>query len=335
MKKARKTPEEKLAELDEALAADAAGRGARLGVALRDKHYRVVAKAARLAAEGLHYELVPALVDAFRRFLDNAVKADPTCFAKKALLRALVELDCDDVAFYQEALGYRQMEPVWGGSTDTAVDVRASAAMGLAASGYSRALVDVVTLLYDKEHDARAGAARAIACGNPREAELLLRAKILAGDAEAVVLGECFAGLLAAAPEDSVDFVARYLDAADEEVREQAALALGGSKLDAALERLVEAWDAAVPLRGTPRRVLLQAAALNRSARAVDWLAGIVAAADRRTAAEAVEVLAAYRFDAKLGAAVRAAVEGRGDPEVGRALDAHWPSDSVKKRKAD
>ena len=234
MKKARKTPEEKLAELDEALAADAAGRGARLGVALRDKHYRVVAKAARLAAEGLHYELVPALVDAFRRFLDNAVKADPTCFAKKALLRALVELDCDDVAFYQEALGYRQMEPVWGGSTDTAVDVRASAAMGLVASGYSRALVDVVTLLYDKEHDARAGAARAIACGNPREAELLLRAKILAGDAEAVVLGECFAGLLAAAPEDSVDFVARYLDAADEEVREQAALALGGSKLDAA-----------------------------------------------------------------------------------------------------
>src|SRR5690606_13226578 len=306
MKKARKTPEEKLAELDDALAEDAAGRGRRLGVALRDKHYRVVAKAARLAAEGLHYELVPALVDAFRRFLDNAVKADPTCFAKKALLRALVELDCDDVAFYQEALGYRQMEPVWGGSTDTAVDVRASAAMGLVASGYSRALVDVVTLLYDKEHDARAGAARAIACGNPREAELLLRAKILAGDAEAVVLGECFTGLLAVAPEDSVDFVARYLEAADEELREQAALALGASKLDTALTRLIEAWDAAVPLRGTPRRVLLQAVALNRSARAVDWLAGIVAAANVRTAAEAIEVLAAYRYDAKLAAAVTA-----------------------------
>src|SRR5690606_13389931 len=110
-KKTRKTPEEKLAELDDALAEDAAGRGARLRAALRDKHYRVVAKAARLAAEGLCYELVPELAAAYRRFLDNAVKTDPTCFAKKALLRALVELDCDDVELYQEALRYRQPEP--------------------------------------------------------------------------------------------------------------------------------------------------------------------------------------------------------------------------------
>jgi HEAT repeat protein len=325
-KKPRKTPEEKLAELDEALAEDTAGRCARIGAALRDKHYRIVAKAARLSAEGLHYDLVPALIEAYRRFLDKPAKNDPTCFAKKALLRALVELDCDDVTFYGEALRYRQPEPVWGGSVDTAVEVRTSAAMGLVATGYARALVDVTTLLYDKEHDARAGAARAVACGNPREAELVLRGKILAGDEEPTVLGECFSGLLAVAPEESVDFVAAYLDDADEELREQAALALGASKLDAALERIVEAWNRPLPPRGLGR-TLLQAAALNRSPRALEWLGGIVAHADLHTATDAVEVLAAYKFDAKLAAKVRAAVDARGERgerELALTLAARW-----------
>ena len=106
------------------------------------------------------------------------------------------------------ALRYRQLEPVWGGTADTAVDVRASCAMGLVASGYSRALVELTALLNDTDAAARVGAVRAIACGNPREAELLLRSKALAGDAEPQVLGECFTGLLAVEPEESLGFVA-------------------------------------------------------------------------------------------------------------------------------
>ncbi len=144
---------------------------------------------------------------------------------------------------------------MWGGTADTAVDVRASCAMGLVASGYSRALVELTALLNDSDAAGRVGAVRAIACGNPREAELLLRSKALAGDAEPQVLGECFTGLLAVEPEESVGFVAAYLAHADDAVRELAALALGESRLDAALAPLKEAWDGVLRRRRAPPRV--------------------------------------------------------------------------------
>ena len=76
------------------------------------------------------------------------------------------------------------MEPVWGGTADTAADVRGTCALGLVATGYPRALVAIAQLLYDAEPDTRVGAIRAAANGAPREAELLLRSKALAGDEE-------------------------------------------------------------------------------------------------------------------------------------------------------
>jgi HEAT repeat protein len=227
-------------------------------------HCRVAAKAARAAEDALLYELIPALKAAYARFLDKPLKQDPSCFAKKALARALVALDCNDVEFFLRGLRYKQLEPVWGGTADTAVDVRASCAMGLVASGYSRALVELTALLHDADAAARVGAVRAIACGNPREAELLLRAKALAGDAEPQVLGECFTGLLAVAPEESISFVAAYLAHADDAVRELAALALGESRLDGALPPLKEAW-AGVLLSEEFRRAVLRAATAHRS----------------------------------------------------------------------
>ena len=157
------------------------------------------------------YELLPALLAAYARFLERPAKLDPSCIAKKAIARALVGLDCNDAAFYIAGLRYRQPEPVWGGTVDTAVDVRCSCAMGLVASGHPRALLELTEVLNDAEPQARAGAVRAIACGNPREAELLLRGKVLAGDEEPAVVGECFTALLAVEPEESLAFVARYI----------------------------------------------------------------------------------------------------------------------------
>ena len=49
---------------------------------------------------------------------------------------------------------------------------------------------------------------RAIACGNPREAEVLLRFKVLVGDSEAEVVEECFTGLLTVAPQEWMRLVA-------------------------------------------------------------------------------------------------------------------------------
>jgi hypothetical protein len=307
----------------EALPADRNSRSAALVEALRARQARIVAKAARLAEDGLCYELIPALLAAFLRFLDKPVKTDPSCLAKKALAHALVALDCDDADFFRRGIAYRQHEPVWGGTADTAVDVRASCAMGLVASGYSRALVELTAMLHDPEAAARAAAVRAVACGNPREAEQLLRARVHAGDVEPAVLGECFTGLLAVAPDDSVSFVAAYLSHADDAVRELAALALGESRLEAALAPLKEAWNG-VLVPETFRRALLRAAAAHRSEAAADWLLELVAEARIAVALDVLEALSLYRHNAKLAQRLEAAVVERGDRELLDRFAALW-----------
>jgi HEAT repeat protein len=264
-----------LAALDE-LPSDPAELTARLAAALGAKHCRVVAKGARLAEERLHYASIPALVAAYARFVDQPVKADPVCIAKKAVVRALVALDCDDAEFFRGCLACRQLEPVWGGKRDTAAEVRAAAAMGLVATGHPRALVALAGLLRDPEPEARVGAARAIACGNPHEAELLLRSKVLAGDSEPAVIGECFTGLLGVEPDESIPFVVAALQAEDESVSELAALALGESRLPEALAPLLHAWHAAVGKHAF-RRALLRAVAAHRSEEALAWLLALVA----------------------------------------------------------
>ena len=284
-------------------------------------HYRVAAKAARAAEDALLYELIPALESSFARFLDKQAKNDPSCFAKKALARALVALDAGNVEFFSQGVRYRQLEPVWGGTADTAADVRASCAMGLVASGYPRALVELTALLNDSEAAARIGAIRAIACGNPREAELLLRAKALAGDVEPQVLGECFTALLAVEPDESLGFVARHLAHADATVRELAALALGESRLEAALAPLKQAW-AGVLVDEEFRRTLLRAAAAHRSEAAFVWLLEIIADARVPVAEAVIEALAPYKHNARLMQRLESALTDRGDEALLQQLAA-------------
>ncbi len=186
--------------------------------ALKQDHYRILARAAELAAERLCYELEADLIAAFRRLITTDHKRDPGCLGKGAIARALVALDCLDATFYREGITLRQPEPVWGGAVDTAADVRASCAMGLAASGDPRALIALVDLLADPEHAARGGAARAIACTEPLAAEAVLRTKVLLGDDEPDVIGECLRGLLDLEPDASPAFVARLLNDANPEL---------------------------------------------------------------------------------------------------------------------
>jgi hypothetical protein len=302
--------DEELAALDD-LPGERAARVETLQRALAG-HYRIAAKAARAAEDALLYELIPSLKSSYARFLDKPLKQDPNCFAKKALARALVALDCNDVEFLLDGVRYRQLEPVWGGTADTAVDVRSSCAMGLVASGYSRALVELTALLNDADAGARLGAVRAIACGNPRESELLLRAKALGGDAEPQVIGECFTGLLAVAPETSIPFIAAYLAHADDALRELAALALGESRLDGALHPLKEAWNG-VLVGEEFRSALLRAAAAHRSEAAFDWLLEIAAEARVPVAMAVIEALAPYKHNARLMQRLTSALTERGD----------------------
>ncbi|HEY6457140.1 MAG TPA: hypothetical protein VIY90_17845 [Steroidobacteraceae bacterium] len=282
-----------------------------LKTALADRHFLVVARAAVLCGERLLHELIPDLLRAYSRFLADAVKRDPRCKAKSAIARAVVALEAPDTAFYESGIRYRQLEPVWGGRADTATDLRCSCALGLANSGHLRAVVELAGLLNDPEAAVRCGAARAISCGNPFEAEAVLRLKVHVGDTEPQVIGECFGALLAIAPEYSLPFVASYLHAKDEVLQEYAALALGESRRPEALTLLRDAWaDIVTPARGA----LIRAAALHRSEPAFAWLLEIIETGTPTLATVAVEALSVYERNAKLLEQVNAAKARRDAP---------------------
>jgi hypothetical protein len=292
---------------------DRAALNEAVGKALQDKHHRVVGKAALLAEEKQLHERIGDLLAAWPRFLQDPVKRDPNCIAKNAIARALVALECRDVPFFLEGIRYVQREPVWGGSADTAADVRCSCAMGLVSSGYVRAIPELAVLLNDPEVRAREGAARAISCGHPREAEGLLRFKVLVGDAHPEVLSECFTGLLAIAPEECMAFVAANLSHPDEAVRDFAALALGESRHPLALKHLQNRWDA-VLVSAEMRAVLIRAAAVHRSEAAFDWLLSIIENGPKKQADVAVDALSVYERNTKLAERVKTALAKRSPP---------------------
>ena len=292
-------------------AAPRAAQLAALKTGLADRHFLVVSRAAVLSGERLLHELISDLVSAYSRFLSDAVKRDPRCKAKAAIARALVTLEAQDIAFYQAGICYRQLEPVWGGRADTAADLRCSCAMGLAASGHLRAVVELAGLLNDPEAAVRCGAARAISCGNPYEAEAVLRLKVQIGDTDPQVIGECFSALLAIAPDYSLPFVATYLFEKDDALQEFAALALGESRQPAALKLLCDAWVDVVTPEG--RSALIRAAALHRSEPAFEWLLEIIATGTPQLAAAAIEALSVYERNTRLIEQVNAAKARRRD----------------------
>jgi hypothetical protein len=268
------------------------------------------------------YPLVPALIAAFRHFTVDAVKRDPRCLAKQAIARALVALDCDDGDLLLEGMRLRQPEPVWGGSEDTAVDVRVSCAMALVNCGYPRAIHHLAVLLSDEEALARQGAVRAIACCVPREAEALLRFKALSGDPEPAVLGDCFIALLGANPVDSPEFVAAWLNREDD-AAEQAALALGESRLPAALPFLQRAWEEGL-LTPAQQRVIARAFALHRSEPAYEFLLGLIREGSRHSAQAAIDALSIYKQNDSLRGRVEAAVHERNDARLREEFAKGW-----------
>lgn len=302
---------------------DAADVQAETRNALNDRHYLLVARGAEVCGERLLYDLERELIKAYGRFLRNPVKKDPNCAAKGAIVRALVALDCQDAALYVAGTHYRQLEPVWGGTVDTAVDLRTTCAMGLAATSHARALMELVSLLHDPEPHARSGAARAIACTEPLAAEAVLRCKALTGDTEPEVVGDCLSALLQLEPDESPLFVAEFLDDPNPALRELAALALGESRLDAALDLLRRKWESE-PLKGDAERNLLRAAVLHRSDSAFDWLLSMVAGGDLTSAELLVRELAVYRSNAKLRERLRDVVDHRGDSMLRECFASAW-----------
>jgi hypothetical protein len=291
--------------------------------ALRDRHCRIVAKAAGMAAEHALYALEDEQIAAYRRLLSDPIKRDPHCIAKGAIVRALVTLDCQDVDFFLAAMRYRQPEPVWGGTTDTATDVRVAAAMGLVGTSYHRAAVAIAELLTDDEAPVRIGAVRAMTAIPDDRAEPLLRLKALCGDGEAEVVGECFSALLQISPDESVGFVAAFLDRPDTTLAQLAALALGESRDALALRFLAKAFDQPYVDRDF-RRILIRAVVLQRTEPAYDCLLQAVRERDAAACRLVIQELALYRDNARLAERLAAAIRDRDDGELMQLFDEEW-----------
>ena len=287
---------------------------ATLRQALQSKTSHIVAKAAQVAGELELHDLASDLATAFERLLINPVRSDPRCAAKTEIVRALYQIGAGPASLLLRSIQYRQLEPVYGGKVDSAVELRTVAALGLVRINHPDLLLALAELLADPEAPARRGAARALAYSENEQAAPLLRLKVLSGDEDAEVLADCFAALLQVAPNTELEFVTRFLDGGPADLRETAALALGASRRGEALPVLRAWWEhtADVSLRATA----LVAIAMLRADAAHAFLFELIASANGPDARDAIAALGTFSHDAALRERVRAAVEARHDLDL-------------------
>ncbi len=263
--------------------------------ALGDKNSHVMATAAEIVAENELSELEADLAKAFGALLKQPAKADPGCRAKHALADALYHLESAAEEVFLPGARHIQLEPVWGGQADTAAALRGVCGLGLVRMHHRHALIVLADLLADPEPDARIAAARALGYSGDLAAAPLLRFKARSGDERPEVVYECFLALLKVDAEIALPFVAGFLRQADPALAESAALALGESRQDGALEVLCAAWEDTFD--ADIRRILLLAIATLRSEAAIDYLLDMVREGARPHAEAALEALRMYQPD--------------------------------------
>jgi hypothetical protein len=280
----------------------------------------LVAKAARLAEDAGLADLVPDLIAAYDRFFTNAEKTDPQCWAKNALSRALAKLECRDKDVFLRGLRHHQMEPTWGGRSDSAGTLRATCAHALVACNgldNQELLILFVEALVDNDKSVRVEAVRALSqLGEIAVAVLRLRALIPGEDPE--VLGQCFTALLTIERDRAVPFVAGFLEPGDDPAGE-AAFALAEMRNPAALAVLLDRQKGIADewFGG----VLLSAIALTRLPEAIDFLLGMIEGEEREAPA-AIEALSRVASGEELRARLERAVEATGSQRLEKALRA-------------
>jgi HEAT repeat protein len=253
----------------------------------------LVARAARLAGEMQLRDLVPDLLEAFDRLLDEGAGRDPQCWGKNAIAKALVDLDYRDSAPFLRGMVYVQMEAVWGRHEDMAQNLRGVCLLALAAcTDLSRGeiLRRLVDSLADPASTVRIEALRALEQMEGDECALVLRLKARLGDEEPSVTGQAFDSLLALERGRAFPFVAGFLETGAIETQAEAALALGTSRLPETVALLHDVLSRPGDPRVRP--VLFRALGLTRDDAAVAYLRSVAAAGPPGDAAAAVEALA-------------------------------------------
>ncbi|WP_152054316.1 HEAT repeat domain-containing protein [Tautonia marina] len=313
--------------LDDKLAALRALRGqsltneqkAELRARIGDRSNLVVAAAAAIAGENSLVECAGELEAAFDRFLINPLKDDKLCRAKLGIVQALNDMEHPDSGVFLKAARHVQLEPVWGGSEDSAAPLRAAGVLALARVEGTGALPLLVDALADPAEDVRSAAATALGAVGGEAAGLVLRLKARIGDTDPDVFSECLGGLLAVDASEYLTLVVTYLDPSDPIGCESAALALGKSRLAEALDPLVECWRHSSS--SELKRHLLLAVAILRRPAAFDFLAELVATGPEPDAAEALAVLGIHKDDPLIRERVKSVVEERDRPAIRAAFD--------------
>ena len=290
---------------------------AALRQALQATRAPLCAAAANIIAEAELSGFEAALLAAFDYWIehDKPAKADPGCAAKTATVRALYRIGARTHGAYLRGVRCVQLEPIWGGSQDTAVELRGLSALALVRTGYFDALVEVAELLADPEPMARLAAVQAVAYSERQDVGVpLLRFKARLGDADSRVLAACLTGLLSLAPDSSLELVESFIDEEKPETAEAALLALGESRLPAALASLRRAAETLISQE--LRSVAFVAMGLLRSDAAWDYLLAVISDEPPAQAGLALSALGTYRRVDSLRTRVMAAVQKRGVPAL-------------------
>jgi HEAT repeat protein len=268
--------EEQIAALDSLRQQPPEGCIEPLHKALEHRNNFVVGKAADLIRDFQMQQLIPALLTAFGRFFDNPVKTDPQCWAKNSLSRTLAAFEHQDAAVFLRGMRHIQLEPVWGGSSDTAGTLRATCALALVQCRSLHEpdlLAHLVELFADKDKSVRIEAARAVEQVGSPSAALLLRLRAVLGADEPEVLGACYSGILRLEGVSALPWISRFLASSDDPAAE-AALAIAGTHSAQGFNILRERFAA----EADPwfRSVLLSAIALSRQDAALEFLLDLV-----------------------------------------------------------
>jgi HEAT repeat protein len=260
--------------------------------ALTDRSNLIVAEAAKTASELHLSELIPDLLTTFDRLFEEPVKSDPKCWGKAAIVKALARLDHSESPPFLRGSQHVQMEPVWGGQEDAAVQLRANSFLALVqCTDMTRfeVLRQLVNAMSDPADPVRIEAVRAMHQLGGEECSLLLRLKARVGDRRPVIIGHVFDALLNMERDQAVPFVAEYLRSGDEALRDEAALALGASRLSGGLKELIETWKS---IRSDGfSEILLRAISSSRLPEAIEFLLDLLRNGTARQSAAAAEAL--------------------------------------------
>jgi hypothetical protein len=283
-----------------------------LSKGLKDRSNLVIAEAAKTIAELRLSMMIPVLLETFDRLFKDPVKDDSKCWGKTAIARALTELEYAESPPFLRGSHHIQMEPVWGGQEDAAPQFRATCLLALVQCDDLRRpeiFRHLVDGLADPADPVRLEAVRAIAQMNGDEASILLRLKARLGDRRPVVTGQVFDALLVLEGEKAVDFVAEHFASISSEVRDEAALSLGSSRLQNSVDVLVLAWRNAND--GVFRSVLLRALSSSRHEAAIDFLLDVVRNGGTRDSRAAIDALKLHEDSREISVRLEEAMKQR------------------------